>query len=60
MPTVDWVLLGPGKSNKEGIGLWQPISAACLQDVPFWQEKRVIIIIIILICAVGSGLLGVV
>lgn len=47
MPTFDWDLLGSGEFNK-GQEIWQPISAACLQDAPcpFWQEKGYIKLIL--------------
>ena len=32
VPTVDWALLGSGESNRAG--MWQPSTAACLQDAP--------------------------
>jgi hypothetical protein len=36
---------------QQGAGPWQPLLAACLQDVPclFWQEKHVIVIIILIL-----------
>ncbi len=49
MPTVDWVLLGSGESNKRW-DLWQPLPAARLQThFASWQQKHLIIIIIMML-----------